>query len=96
MSTAIGSVSLSKSTNAVMALISIPIAIPTPKGPLSGYPRLTFVTMDCKCQNINISGNLVIDGLSQLANALLVLPARRVDNVDEKIVGVGRRMISKI
>jgi uncharacterized protein len=44
-----------------------------------------------KSQKINISHNLVIDYLSYLANAILVLPARRSDIVGKKIFQIGEK-----
>ena len=44
-----------------------------------------------KAQKINISHNLVIDYLSYLSNALLVLPARRFDIVGKKIFEIGEK-----
>lgn len=44
-----------------------------------------------KSQKVKISHNLVIDYLSHLANALLVLPARRVDIVGKKVFEIGEK-----
>lgn len=44
-----------------------------------------------KSQKIKVSHNLVIDYLSYLSNALLVLPARRCDIVGKKIFEIGEK-----
>ncbi len=44
-----------------------------------------------KSQKINVSHNLVIDYLSYLSNAMLVLPVRRTDIVGKKIFEIGEK-----
>ncbi len=44
-----------------------------------------------KAQKVKISHNLVIDYLSYLSNALLVLPARRSDIIGKKIFEIGEK-----